>query len=53
MEAGGAETPAVERRYRIDADAPFAVGARCVDLQHLRVDLRMVAQEIAVADARQ
>ena len=53
LEAREAERPDVERRDRVDADAPFAVGPRLVEGDDAGIRLGDVEQEIPVAHLRQ
>src|ERR1700712_568414 len=53
LEAGQSKAPTVQRRDRIDANTPFALGRGLVDWNDSRIDLDNVQQVIAIADPRQ
>ncbi len=53
LEARQTQPPAIERRFRVDAHAPFAMSPGLVERDGARIQLGDVQQKVAIADARQ
>jgi hypothetical protein len=47
------EGPNIERRHRVDADAPFAVGSRLIERDDAGIGLDDVQQVVAVTHMRE
>ena len=53
MKTGKAKRPTIEGRLRVNADAPFTIGACLIKRNDHRVDLCDREQKILVTDARE